>query len=82
MNCVKPDHPCYVYTYPSSIKIDGFGNALPRPPSLQSDVASFIPFSSFYGFISGIALWPVFPEPPAMKGGGRRFDTFRYIGPG
>jgi hypothetical protein len=84
MNRLKPDYPCYIYTCPSSIHIEGAGIP-PNQPSFQPDLAFYIPFYFMYGFISSTTgepgywkkrLWPV------IKGSGRRFDAFRYKGPG
>jgi hypothetical protein len=84
MNCLKPDHPSYAITFPSSVDI-GFGKSSPGPPCIQPVSPSFIGFSSFYGFVSSTYGQQVViikeQRPPAMESAGRRFDT-RYKGLG
>jgi hypothetical protein len=84
MNRLKPDYPCYIYTCPSSIHIDGFGTS-PDQPSIQPDLAFIIPFYFIYGFISSTTGQPEFWKKrlwPVINGSGRSFDTFRYKGLG
>jgi hypothetical protein len=76
MNCLKPDHPCYAYTFPASI-IE-YGKTSPGPPFKHSVLASFVPFTSNYGFSSGkpfLAKGMKVRFRPLMTGSGRRFDT-------
>ncbi|THU34789.1 hypothetical protein FAM09_22590 [Niastella caeni] len=67
MNCLKPDHPCLVYTYPASVHIAGFGKTTFDYPSIQSVSTAFIPVTSIH-------------DP--VCGSGRRFDIIIYKGLG
>ena len=84
MNCLKPDHPCYLYTCPPFLRIEGFENTSHDPPFTQPlFLAAFIPFSlTFSGML---LLHPAISKKWLllfMKGGGRRFDAIWYKGLG